>query len=142
VSVHEVPFELVFRDKGAWRGYWREEKIGVDVGGTPEAPAESLMATLVDVVGRWAEVKQTIATFVRALASEHHVPLDPASIGGFAARNCGFDQELAFQSISVTDGDVPDRVSVTFYTGYPDGYATYEIVLDGGTPTAVSAYAS
>lgn len=141
-STNELPFELVFRPEGVWRGYWAEEKVGVEVGGTEEAPTGSLMATLGDVIARWAEVKQAIAAFVRGLAPDHHVPLDPPSHGGFAARSCGFDGDLVFQSIDVTTPDAPRRVVVTFYTGYPDGYATYALVLDGGAPTEISAYAS
>ncbi len=137
-----LPFELVFRDKGAWRGYWAAEKVGVEVSGTEVGPTPSLLATLTDVIERWTEVKQTIAAFVRGLDPEHHVPLDPPTIGGFAARTCGFDDQLYFQSIGVTAHDAPHRVEITFYTGYPDGYATYAIVLDGGAPTELSAFAS
>lgn len=137
----ELPFDLVFRDT-TWRGFWGAQKLIIEVAGTQEAPTATLLVTLRDVVARWAEVQQTIAAFARALASNEHVPLDPPTLGGFAARSCGFDQELAFSSISVSDASLPKRVCVTFYTGYPDGYATYEIVLDDGTPTAVSSFAS
>ena len=82
--------------------------MSVSVGGTEEAPTDSLMATLVDVIVRWAEVKQTIAAFARALAPDHHVPLDPPIHGGFAARNCGFDGDLVFQSIDARQRS-PDR---------------------------------
>jgi hypothetical protein len=135
-----LPFELVYRGEGIWRSRWTAEKLFIVVGGTEEAPSAPLVDTLRDVVTRWTEVKETIATFVRGLASEHHVPLDPASIGGFAARSCGFDQPLTFESISVDE--VPHRVSATFYTGYPDGYATYELILEHGVPTKISAFAS
>ena len=133
-----IPFELAWRGN-VWRARWLEEKLTVEVGGTEEAPAAALLDTLRDVVTRWPAVKETIATYVRGLASEHHVPLDPATIGGFAARSCGFDQELWYQGFSV---DAPDRVEVIFYTGYPDGYATYSIILEHGVPTEVSAFAS
>jgi hypothetical protein len=138
----ELPFELVLRDNASWRGYWREPKLGIEVAGTQDAPIAPLLDTLRDVIARWSEVQQTIAAFVRALASDEHVPLQPATIGGFAARTCRFDQELYFSSISVTDASSPQRVHVTFYTGYPDGYATFEIVLDGGAPSSISAFAS
>jgi hypothetical protein len=125
-----------------WHDRWREQKLFLEVAGTPEAPDPASLATLQDVIARWPEVQQTIRTYVRGLASEEHVPLDPSSLGGFSARVCGFDKELVFSSISVEDAARPHCVQVTFYTGYPDGYATYEIVLDHGVPTEISAYAS
>jgi hypothetical protein len=137
-----LPFELGPRSKGLWRGRWTTEKLFVAVGGTEEAPAAPLVETLRDVVTRWADVKEIIATFVRGLATGHHVPLDPSTIGGFAARSCGFDQPLTFQSISVESPELPHRVRVTFYTGYPDGYATYAVILDHGVPIEVTAFAS
>ena len=136
------PLEFVFRPDGEWRDYWREQKLGLAVAGTEEGPSATAVATLRDVISRWLEVKDVIATFVRALASGEHIPLAPSSLGGFAARSCGFDQELVFSSVSVTDASAPHRVLVTFYTGYPDGYATYEVVLDHGVPTSISAFAS
>lgn len=142
ISTIDLPFELVLRGKGSWRGRWAAEKVGVDVGGTDEGPSAALLETLGEVIARWPELPRTIAAYVRALAPDHHVPLDPPTLGGFAARSCGFDGELVLQSISVTTPDAPRRVVVTFYTGYPDGYATYEVVLDGGTPVELSAFAS
>lgn len=136
-----LPFELVFRG-ATWHGRWVAEKLGVVVGGTPARPDPALLATARDVIARWPEHRQAIATFVRGLAADHHVPLDPPTLGGFAARTCGFGGELAFEAIAVTEVAAPRRVLVTFYTGYPDGYATFEVVLEHGTPTAVSAFAS
>lgn len=133
-----LPFELVFR-RDRWHARWAAEKVGVSVEGTEAGPSAALLATLHDAIARWPELRQAIATFVRGLAPDHHVPLDPPTLGGFAARSCGFGAELAFESITVT---AADHVAVTFYTGYPDGYATYEVVLEHGTPTAVSAFAS
>jgi hypothetical protein len=137
-----LPFKLDLRGDGTWRSRWAEERLFIVVGGTEEAPAAPLVETLRDVVSRWAEVKDAIATFVRGLPSGHHVPLDPATRGGFSAGTCGFDQELAFDSIAVRSLESPRRVVVTFYTGYPDGYATYALVLERGVPTEVSAFAS
>lgn len=141
VTRKPLPFQLSFR-KGTWRTRWTEEKLFIIVGGTEEAPDDSRLATLGDVVATWPKVQQTIATYVRGLAANHHVPLDPPTRGGFAADTCGFDSNPAFVSITVADPDSPNRVVVTFYTGYPDGYATYAVTLDHGTPTAVSAFAS
>jgi hypothetical protein len=137
-----LPFELVFRGEGTWRAYWRTEKLIIAVGGSEEAPVAPLVETLRDVVTRWTEVKENIATFVRGLESGRHVPLDPASHGGFAARSCGFDQPLSFESISVESVELPNRCVATFYTGYPDGYATYAVILEHGAPIEISAFAS
>jgi hypothetical protein len=135
-------FEFTSRYKGLWQTRWREQDLFVSVGGTEEVPDPALIDTLRDVVNRWTEVKETIAAFARGLASGHHVPLTPATIGGFAARSCGFEQPLSFESISVESPEHPHRVRVTFYTGFPDGYATYAVILDHGVPTEVSAFAS
>lgn len=137
-----LPFELAFRAPGTWRAYWAEEKVRVAVAGTNDSPAAPLLATLCDVIARWSELKQSVATFARGLAAEHHVPLDPATLGGFAARSCGFDGELVFDSITVTDPDAPHRAVATFYTGEPDGYASYAVVLDRGEPRSIGAFAS
>jgi hypothetical protein len=137
-----LPFELVFRGEGAWRAHWSAEKVSITVGGTDEAPHPQLLDTLRDVVTRWTDVKQGIATFALSLESGHHVPLDPSSIGGFAARSCGFDQPLSFEWIYVTEPELPHRTVATFYTGFPDGYATYKVTLDNGVPIGISAFAS
>lgn len=139
---NELPDELAFRPDGTWRGYWREQKVFLAVAGAQDAPTATLLATLRDVISRWSDVQQTIVAFVRGLARDEHVPLEPRNRGGFAAGSCGFDQELVFSSIAVTDAASPHRVLITFYTGYPDGYATYEVVLDDGVRTAISAFAS
>ncbi len=137
-----LPFELVMRGNGVWRSRWKEEQLFIVVGGTDEAPAPALMETLRRVVFHWSDVKGTIATYVRGLAGGEHVPLDPAKNGGFAAASCGFDQPLSFESILVESIDAPTRVAVTFYTGYPDGYATYKVTLENGVPIGVGAFAS
>lgn len=137
-----LPFELAFRAPRTWRGYWATEKLRISVGGDEEGPAAPLMATLRDVIARWSELAQAIATFARGLAADHHVALDPPTRGGFAASSCGFDGELVFESLTVTDVDSPHRAVASFYTGCPDGYATFEVVLDRGSPTAISAFAS
>lgn len=137
-STDAFPFELVFRGKGMWRAHWREEKLRIAVAGTEDAPDAALMDTLRDLVSRWSELELSIAAFVRGLDGQHHVPLDPAEIGGFAAKDCGFGEELAFDSMSVT---APQRATVTFYTGYPDGYAAFKVMLEHGAPVTISAYA-
>jgi hypothetical protein len=141
-SALALPFELAVRADGTWRSRWREQELFIVVGGTDDAPLAALLATLRDVVVHWPEYQQRITTFARALAGDEHVPLEPREIGGFAARSCGFDQKLSFDSIAVTDGNAPHRVRVTFYTGYPDGYATYAVVLEHGAPTSISAFAA
>jgi len=137
-----IPFELTPRGAGTWRGSWKEEKLRVTVAGTSDGPAPALLATLGQLVSRWAEVKQAIAAYTRALAPDHHVPLDPPTLGGFAARSCGFAGAHAFESLTVLWPEAPERAVATFYTGEPDGYATFEVVLERGLPTAISAFAS
>lgn len=112
------------------------------VAGADASPNPTHEATLRALVDRWPEVKRAIARFAAELSPDHHVPLDPPTLGGFAAKDCGFDQELYFETIIVTDVDAPERARVTFYTGYPDGYATFETVLVAGKPTAITAFAS
>lgn len=137
-----VPFELAWRGRDTWRGRWVEERLFVAVLGTEEAPSAPLMETLRNTVARWPQLRQAVAGFVRALAADHHVPLVPPTLGGFAAGSCGFEGELVFQSIAVTTSDAPQRVVVTLYTGYPDGYATFEVTLDGSTATTIRAFTS
>ena len=141
VSAADLPFELAFR-RGTWRGYWTREKLFIEVDGPADAPAGELVATLARAIAGWAEVKEAVATYVRGLPADHHVPLDPPRLGGFAARSCGFGGDLFFESLAVPAPDAPDRVVATFYTGHPDGYATFEIVLEGGVPTALGAFAA
>jgi hypothetical protein len=135
-------YELQFRAPDRWRSFWRDAKVQLAVAGTQEAPHPELEATLRGVTAAWPDVQRTIAEFVAALAGSEHVPLEPATLGGFAARTCGFEGALSFESISVTAPDAPGRVEVTFYTGYPDGYATYRVVLEDGRPVRVTAFAS
>lgn len=137
-----LPFSLQLAKDGSWRGRWAEAKLFIVVGGSENAADPESLVTLTDVVERWAEVREQVATYLATLVDDEHIPLDPRSIGGFAARNCGFDQELGFSSLSVPDPSRPDRVELTFDTGYPDGYAMYRIVLQAGQPTTVTAFAT
>jgi len=135
-------YELQLRAPNRWRGFWRDAKVRLVVAGTQDAPHPELEATLRGITDAWPDVQRTISEFVAALATSDHVPLEPATLGGFAARNCGFDGALSFESIFVTDPEAPGRVEVTFYTGYPDGYASYRVVLEDGRPVRVTAFAS
>jgi len=137
-----MALELTQHTDGTWRDRWREQQVFLVCAGSPEGPAPANEVTLRDVMSHWSEVQQTIATYVRGLAGEEHVPLRQADLGGFAASSCGFDQKLSFDAIRVTDLSAPRRVFVWFYTGYPDGYATYEVTLDDGVPTGIRAFAS
>lgn len=137
-----VVLGLEFREPDRWRDYWREAKVGLVVAGDAQGPDPALEATMQQVVDRWDAVKRTVSEYVAALAADEHVALEPASLGGFAAGNCGFDGELFFESISVIALDEPTRVELTFYTGYPDGYATYCVVLVDGRPVEVTSFAS
>ncbi len=134
--------ELSFHEPDRWRAYWRDAKVRLVVAGTADAPHPGLEATVRAVTDAWADVQRMISAFVASLDASHHVPLEPASRGGFAAGSCGFDGELTFESISATQADAPTRVELTFYTGYPDGYATFRVVLEHGEPVALTAFAS
>lgn len=137
-----VDLGLQWRPPNRWQGFWREARLTVTVAGTEAAPSPPHEATLRGLVDAWADVERAVSAFVASLAADTHVPLEPASRGGFAAGNCGFAGALIFQSIAVGDPDQPGRVELTFYTGYPDGYATYRVVLLDGRPVGVTAFAS
>lgn len=137
-----LPFTLRCRDDGNWGTRWAEERLHIVVGGSADAPDLPSIASLTEIVERWPEVCERVATHLASLDEDDHVPLEPGRLGGFAVRNCGFDQELWFESISVPDPALPDHVEITFSTGYPDNYATYRIVLIAGQPDVLTAYAS
>ena len=79
---------------------------------------------------------------MRALAADTRIPLETDPHWCFNARDCGFDGQLFYQTIAVTDRDAPTRASVTFYTGLPDGYATYRVMLESGQPLSITAFPS
>jgi len=132
-------FELRRGGDGLWGAAWEDPQIHVAVSGDEAGPFPVLDGVLRDLVGRWPEVVAAIERFVRALPPEARVELEPPNRGAFGASDCGFDGTLHFQSLSVTE---PGRASVTFYTGEPDGYATFRIVLVAGVPCELSAFAS
>jgi hypothetical protein len=139
-----MQLQLTLTGQGVWRATLPDASapIVVVVAGTTEAPHPALALAAQDLVERWADVQRAIATFVRALAPDARVPLVPSDGWCFAAGDCGFDHELRYQAIDVTDLEAPTRALVTFYTGLPDGYATYEVELDRGLPIAITAFAS
>jgi hypothetical protein len=139
-----MQLQLTLAGHGEWRATLPDgtAKIVVVVAGTADAPHPALAAALQDLVERWADVQRAIETFVRALAPDARVRLVPSNDWCFAAGDCGFDQKLRYQAIDVTDLGAPTRALVTFYTGFPDGYATYEVELDRGVPIAITAFAS
>jgi hypothetical protein len=128
--------------RGRWSARWREEKLGVVVAGDEHGPDPRHRATLGGVLTRWSEVKAEVARFAAALQPGDHVALDPPSLGGFDPSVCGFSGDLFFQAIAVDDPAAPDRVTVTFYTGYPDGYATYVATVVDGRAVGITAFAS
>ena len=138
-----LAFKLV---KSAARSEWHAElpteNLGLVVAGNQDSPDPALVATMNDVVGRWPEVRSAIETFVRALAADARVALETDATWCFHARDCGFDGQLFYQTIAVTDCAAPTRASVTFYTGFPDGYATYRVILESGQPLSVTAFPS
>jgi hypothetical protein len=137
-----MPFELTFARGGVWSAGWVAEGVRIAVAGSHDAPHPALAATLRDLVERWAEVRRAIEAFAAAMPPDDRVPLQPPLDGAFRAHDCGFDGRLRYETIAVTAPDAPSRATVTFYTGEPDGYATFEVVLDAGHPLAISAFAS
>lgn len=127
---------------GRWFTRWREEELFLYVAGPDEAPDAGLVAALQAVVDRWPEVRAQVTRFAAALAPDAHIPLEPASWGGFRAGDCGFQGKLWFGSISAPDPAQPARVEVTFSTGEPDGYASFRAELIDGVITGITAFAS
>jgi hypothetical protein len=132
-----LPFGLAESRDGGRHGYWGAEKLHVMVAAS--TARDALLATLHETVAGWRDLAATVARFVRDLDGEALVPLEPASLGGFSARTCGFQGELVFGSISVTD---VAHLRVTFCTGFPDGYVTFAVVIEDGVPVRVVAFAS
>ena len=128
--------------RGSWQSELAGENLGLVVAGNDESPDAALVATVEALTGTWPEVRSAIHAFVRALAPDARVPLEPNDDWCFRASDCGFDGELRFQAIAATEREAPTRASVTFYTGLPDGYATYRVVLEQGRPVSISAFAS
>ncbi|MDX2093348.1 MAG: hypothetical protein SFX73_36225 [Kofleriaceae bacterium] len=128
-------FGLFYGPRGDWVGTWNEGRIRVRVEGAVDAPNAGQVARLTALVDRWAEVSAEIAAFGRAL---DRVVLQAPLQGGFASSSCGFDGELFYEAIMVREEDV----RVTFYTGYPDGYATFEARLHEGRVVEITAFAS
>jgi hypothetical protein len=127
----------------SWRATWEHVSVGVLVAGSDDAPHPVLLATARDVIDRWDDIEREIEAFLHLLVEDDgRVELDPPKGEYFAARDCGFEGRLFFQAISVLDEEAPRSALVTFYTGYPDGYATFELRLEDGIPGPVSAYAS
>ncbi len=119
---------------GSWEG------VRFIVAGDAGAPNAACLATLREMVERWAETKSAIRAFVRALPGETLVPLE-GPYGGFAARHCGFASERRWESVAVLDA-VTRSAHVTFYTGEPDGYVTYDVSWVDGQPDSITAYCS
>jgi hypothetical protein len=128
--------------RSEWHGEIPSENLGLVVAGNDDSPDPTLAATMDDVVRLWPEVRSAIETFVRALAADTRIPLETDSTWCFRARDCGFDGQLSYQTIAVTDCEAPTRASVTFYTGHPDGYATYRVMLESGQPLSITAFPS
>lgn len=137
-----LPFALAQGIGDRWSALWADQRLHVAVAGDERAPDPALSRAVRAVVERWPEVRHAIVAYAAALPPDHRVPLEPSRLGGFAARTCGFDGEITFESIVATDPTEPDRVEVTFWTGHPDGYATFRVVLVRGRPTAIIAIAS
>jgi hypothetical protein len=134
----------LFHSGRSWMVPWREARVHLYVFGEASEPSPPHLATLRDLVARWDEVNATLDAWLRALPPDGHVPLRPAGRGGFRVASCGFDEPFPFQAdaVRVLDPDRPGRAVVEFCTGLPDGYATYEVVLEDGVPVSVGAFCS
>ena len=134
-----VPLRLA--GSGFWIAGSEVAPCRVVVAGREDAPDEACRATLDDIVDRWDAVKASILAFVRGLPSDAFVRLEGVQ-GGFVVSDCGFEGELFFASVSVTDVERSGRAEVTFYTGFPDGYVTFELGLEGDALTDLKAFCS
>jgi hypothetical protein len=139
--VAPLPFQLKQSSISSWFARWTEEKINVAVVGNDEGPHPANLAALEDLVNRWPEVKRAIEAYLRSLVPDGRVPLEGGSTDWhFGASDCGFEGRLFYEVIAVIERLAPTQATVVFYTGYPDGYATYRVVLEAGRPIAISAY--
>lgn len=137
----ELPFSFKRARDGLWYASWQAQKLFVVVGGDEEGPDAACAATLHDMILRWPEIRETIATYVTQLPPDTPIVLEKSDWGAFAARDCGFGEQR-YEGIDVRDPTAPRRAEITFYTGFPDGYANYRVVLDDGVPIAITAFAS
>lgn len=128
--------------RGFWFGQCLEPRLRVVVAGDDEAPAAQIVASVEATLARWPEVSARIERYLRALAPDHIVELDPPSRGAFGAADCGFHEALAYQTLRATERDAPERVRVSFFTGLPDGYVTFEVELEHHEPRSLLAYCS
>lgn len=137
-----LPFELQRARQGRWSARWDAEKIGVAVAGSDDAPHPRHLETLRDLVARWPAVRRELEAWLAALPADTPILQRASRKPWWSAGDSGFDDDLVYQGLGVMDLDAPTRATVTFYTGFPDGYATYELVLDAGRPVEVLAFAS
>lgn len=92
-----------------------------------------------DLVDRWDVTKDSVLAFVRALPAGSQIALEGGP-GGFGVRDCAFDGEVFFSCLFVTNIEAPRRATLTFYTGFPDGYVTFELVIEEGELTGLKAF--
>ena len=74
-STNEIPFELVFRGGGTWRGRWTEEKVTVEVNVVVEG--EAATGTLVTQYTNSIEIEADVQSIPEQLT----VSVDGANIG-------------------------------------------------------------
>lgn len=117
-------------------------RVRLYVAGDAAAPSPPHRETLRDLVERWADVRATIEAWLRALPPDGRVELRGRGGEGFRVASCGFDEPFQADSVAVVDAAAPERARVLFCTGLPDGYVTYELVLDAGVPVAIDAFCS
>lgn len=129
--------ELVFRGKN-WVASWPSSGRLL-VAGNEDAPHPAHLAAARALVARWDEVERAVREYLLELV---HVRLDARPNEGFAAEDCGFEGELFYEALAVTDPEQPSRARLIFYTGHPDGYVTYELTLEEGLPASIRSYCS
>ena len=106
------------------------------------APSPAHMKTLRDLVTRWEDFDASIEAYLRASPPDAGVELRGRGGDGFRVAICGFDNYFRAESVAATDPEAPERVRVVFCTGLPDGYVTYELLLDAGVPISIDAFCS
>jgi hypothetical protein len=122
--------------RAAWHGRLEEENLDLAVAGDEAGPDPALAPLFWRLVDEFAACKHAVETFVAALPADTRLPLSHRPDWSFAARDCGFvPGGLSFVALDVSSSSP----TLSFVTGYPDGYAIYELVLAGLEPVSISA---
>ncbi len=124
------PFEWN-QENAAWLSYWREEDISIVVSGDTNGPTRALYESVVRLIERFDVVERDVTEFASEAKLAHQRyprPIEPFSgMSKRTLRGC-------FVRLEATNEDDPKELSLTFYTGSPDGYFLYEAILRNGVP--------